>query len=76
MGFATAGTIVTIVTCTNRTTHTNVSLRTDHKIKAIAPANAQASTERKSFSMTDRASAKTEIIANMPEKIIISMYPA
>lgn len=44
-----AGTVIAAVTCTYRTTHTSVSLRTDHIIQAVNPQNAASMTERMSF---------------------------
>lgn len=61
---------------TNRAAHINVSLRIDQNIHAMKPAAALATTEKKSFSMTDTNKAESDIIANIPAKIVINTEPA
>lgn len=74
--FSTTRAIVITIPCTNRTTHTNVSLRIDHSIHATNPAAALATTDNRLILMIDANNAERDIIANNPAKIVISIDPA
>lgn len=71
-----AGTVVTAVTCTNRTTHTSVSLRMLQTIHARKTDPILAATVRISLSITDIISVDTLMKPNIPAKIVSRMLPA
>lgn len=74
--FSTAGTVVTTVSCTYRTTHTRGSLRSSQQIHPAKPAAALAATVRMSLSITDITRADTLMNPNIPAKRVRKRLPA